>query len=114
MMASGGPEIVVTEYSTPSPPPNPSSAVRSDWIGRRPVVGLGLLLFAIGCFLSIVADDLTVMLAGRFLQGAGLAGPRVVVVEVGDDVDLPAGVLGHVAAHVDGAGDAEPGGLVRQ
>ena len=33
--ASGGPEIVVTEYSTPRPPPNATPAVFSDRIGRR-------------------------------------------------------------------------------
>jgi hypothetical protein len=34
MMASGGPEIVVTEYKTPSAPPNPKPTARSDLSGR--------------------------------------------------------------------------------
>ena len=52
----------------------------SDSVGRKPAVYLGLALFVIGCLLSIMAVDLRWMLVGRFLQGLGLAGPRVVSV----------------------------------
>lgn len=52
----------------------------SDSRGRKPAVLLGFGLFGAGCLLSIVADGLPTMLAGRFIQGFGLAGPRVVSV----------------------------------
>lgn len=52
----------------------------SDATGRKPSVYLGLGLFVVGCAVSMAAEDLTVMLVGRFLQGLGLAGPRVVSV----------------------------------
>jgi DHA1 family bicyclomycin/chloramphenicol resistance-like MFS transporter len=52
----------------------------SDSFGRKPAVYLGFLFFFIGCFFSIFATDLSTMLIGRFLQGLGLAGPRVVSV----------------------------------
>jgi len=50
----------------------------SDSIGRRPAILAGLLLFAVGCVLSIVAVDFTQMLLGRLLQGLGASGPRIV------------------------------------
>jgi DHA1 family bicyclomycin/chloramphenicol resistance-like MFS transporter len=50
----------------------------SDSVGRRPAIIWGLLLFAAGCLLSIVAIDFEQMLLGRFLQGLGASGPRIV------------------------------------
>ena len=50
----------------------------SDSTGRRPPVFAGLILFAVGCVVSAFARDLPTMLAGRFLQGFGVAGPRSV------------------------------------
>ncbi len=50
----------------------------SDSIGRRPAILSGLLLFLLGCLLSIVAVDFSQMLLGRFLQGLGASGPRIV------------------------------------
>lgn len=50
----------------------------SDSVGRRPAIIWGLLLFAAGCLLSIVAVDFEQMLLGRFLQGLGASGPRIV------------------------------------
>ena len=54
----------------------------SDNIGRKPAVYLGLLIFGIGCLLSLFANNFSFMLAGRCLQGIGLAGPRVVSVAI--------------------------------
>ena len=50
----------------------------SDTIGRRPAILAGYGLFIVGCVLSMAATSFEVMLAGRVLQGAGAAGPRVV------------------------------------
>jgi DHA1 family bicyclomycin/chloramphenicol resistance-like MFS transporter len=52
----------------------------SDSTGRKPAIYLGLILFILGCLLSIFATNFTVMLAGRFLQGIGAGGPRIVIV----------------------------------
>ena len=54
----------------------------SDTIGRRRSIYAGFLLFAIGCLLSIWAQDLAVMLVGRVLQGLGLSAYRVVCVAI--------------------------------
>ena len=50
----------------------------SDSIGRRPAILSGLAVFAAGCMLSIIAFDFEQMLLGRFLQGLGASGPRIV------------------------------------
>lgn len=52
----------------------------SDRIGRKPAIHAGLALFMAGCLVSIFATTFEVMIAGRFLQGIGVAGPRVVTV----------------------------------
>jgi MFS family permease len=52
----------------------------SDSIGRKPAIYLGFLLFIVGCLLSALATSFTVMLLGRFLQGIGAAGPRIVTI----------------------------------
>ncbi|MCU7834100.1 MAG: multidrug effflux MFS transporter [gamma proteobacterium symbiont of Taylorina sp.] len=50
----------------------------SDSIGRKNTIYIGFVLYITGCFFSIYSTDLTTMLAGRFLQGFGAAGPRIV------------------------------------
>lgn len=52
----------------------------SDSIGRKPAIYIGIGLFLIGCLLSVSATSFTTMLVGRFLQGIGAAGPRIVAV----------------------------------
>lgn len=52
----------------------------SDRFGRKPAIQAGLVLFALGCLLSIFATSFSMMLAGRVLQGLGVAGPRIVTV----------------------------------
>ncbi len=54
----------------------------SDSVGRKPAIISGMLLFAAGCVLSILADSFWQMLLGRFLQGLGAAGPRIVSIAV--------------------------------
>jgi len=43
----------------------------SDRIGRKPVVYMGLILFAVGSFVAAAAPNIYVVIAGRVLQGAG-------------------------------------------
>lgn len=63
----------------------------SDSVGRKLSIYAGLALFSVGCIVSIAANDFPVMLAGRFLQGLGAAGPRIVTVAlIRDQYDGPA------------------------
>ena len=52
----------------------------SDCIGRKPAICAGLALFMAGCVVSIFAPTFEAMLAGRVLQGIGVAAPRIVSV----------------------------------
>ena len=52
----------------------------SDSIGRKPAIHIGLALFLAGCVMSIASSTYAAMLAGRVLQGLGVAGPRIVTV----------------------------------
>lgn len=52
----------------------------SDQIGRKKSIYIGLVLFITGSILSWYAQDFSTMLAGRFLQGLGAAGSKIVVV----------------------------------
>jgi len=52
----------------------------SDSRGRKPAICIGFAVFSIGCLISIFSTSFADMLAGRFLQGLGAAGPRIVVV----------------------------------
>ncbi|MCH9853707.1 MAG: multidrug effflux MFS transporter [Alphaproteobacteria bacterium] len=49
----------------------------ADSYGRKKICYFALCLFAIGTILSIIAQDYTTMLIGRFIQGFGIAAPRV-------------------------------------
>ena len=51
----------------------------SDRTGRKPAIYAGLAVFMTGCVVSIFAPTFEAMLAGRILQGIGVAGPRIVV-----------------------------------
>ncbi|MBL7003058.1 MAG: MFS transporter [Gammaproteobacteria bacterium] len=54
----------------------------SDSIGRKPSIAIGIGIFLIGSLFSIYAEDLTTMLIGRFIQGIGIASPRVVTIAI--------------------------------
>lgn len=43
----------------------------SDRLGRKPVVATGLLIFGIGSIMGALTDDIYLLIAARFLQGAG-------------------------------------------
>ena len=50
----------------------------SDSIGRKPAITLGYAVFFAGSLLSIFAVSFPMLLAGRLLQGLGMAAPRSV------------------------------------
>lgn len=54
----------------------------ADSFGRKPTVYVGLVIFAVGNILSITAQDYSMMLLGRFLQGFGAASPRIVSIAI--------------------------------
>lgn len=58
----------------------------SDALGRRPVILGGSALYIIGALLVYVAPTLELVLAARFLQGLGVAGPRAVGMAVVRDL----------------------------
>ena len=43
----------------------------SDRIGRKPVITIGLLIFALGCVIAGMAESIWVVILGRILQGTG-------------------------------------------
>ncbi|WP_148255253.1 MFS transporter [Aidingimonas lacisalsi] len=43
----------------------------SDWIGRKPVIAMGLLLFLLGSVVAAQADSIAGIILGRCLQGSG-------------------------------------------
>ena len=45
--------------------------IASDRWGRKPVIVVGLLIFAVGSFLAACADQIVLVMLGRALQGAG-------------------------------------------
>ena len=50
----------------------------SDAAGRKPAAFVGLTVFTAGCALALFSQSLPMMLAGRLLQGIGVAGPRTI------------------------------------
>jgi len=49
----------------------------SDKFGRRHILFFGLLIFIVGSVIAALADDIYMLLIGRFLQGAGAIGSVV-------------------------------------
>lgn len=54
----------------------------SDSIGRKTPIYAGIFIYLIGCLICVLATSMPMMLAGRLLQGLGVAGPRIVIVAV--------------------------------
>jgi len=50
----------------------------SDRFGRKPMIAIGLVIFALGSFLAATATDIHMAIAGRVLQGAGAISSVVV------------------------------------
>ena len=52
----------------------------SDAAGRKPAAFVGLTVFTAGCSLALLSQTFPMMLAGRLLQGIGVAGPRTMTI----------------------------------
>jgi len=52
----------------------------SDSIGRKPAIFASLALYLVGSLICLFAANFTMLLAGRFIQGLGAAGPRIVAI----------------------------------
>lgn len=46
----------------------------SDKFGRKSIIALGLLIFVLGSIVCAMSDNIYMLIAGRFLQGAGAIG----------------------------------------
>ena len=58
----------------------------ADAIGRRRTAAIGWALYIVGAIIAMTASSLTIMLAGRLLQGIGASGPRVVATAIVRDL----------------------------
>ena len=58
------------------------SGALSDSIGRKPVMYLGCLLFAVASIVCILSSSLEIMMVGRLMQGIGLSAPRSVSIAI--------------------------------
>jgi DHA1 family bicyclomycin/chloramphenicol resistance-like MFS transporter len=54
----------------------------SDATGRKPVVYAGFALFLAASVLCVSAENLTMMIIGRVLQGIGLSAPRTIAIAI--------------------------------
>ena len=54
----------------------------SDSIGRRGPIYVGFGIFILGSLIATVANSYWLLLFGRFLQGLGAAGPRIITVAI--------------------------------
>lgn len=58
----------------------------SDWFGRKPVLIGGALIYSICAFIGWKSQTLEWVLAARFVQGMGAAGPRIVTLAIVRDL----------------------------
>ena len=58
----------------------------SDALGRRPILFGGLALYVIGSLICYQADNLEVLMFGRFIQGLGVAGPYISAISLVRDL----------------------------
>ena len=73
----------------------------SDSYGRKPVVYIGFVLFALASILCVWAPSLEWMVAGRILQGIGLSAPRTISISIIRDTytgDYMAKIMSFVTA----------------
>ena len=50
----------------------------SDSFGRKPIIYIGFIVFALASLICVFATNLEMMIVGRILQGIGLSAPRTI------------------------------------
>ena len=50
----------------------------SDSFGRKPMIYMGFILFALASIICVMATSIEIMILGRILQGIGLSAPRTI------------------------------------
>ena len=73
-------QLIVTVYMLGSAPMQIVYGTLADVVGRRPTLLVGLILYAIGAAIGVLAQDYTQLLAGRVVQGMGAAAIQVLAV----------------------------------
>lgn len=58
------------------------SGALSDSLGRKPVVYIGYVVFAVASLICVLSTNLETMIVGRLLQGIGLSAPRSVSMSI--------------------------------
>lgn len=54
----------------------------ADRLGRKPALAMGIFVFMVGSLVSAFASDFSTVLAGRLVQGFGVAAMRIVAVAI--------------------------------
>ena len=75
-------QLVITAYMLGLALGQPFHGPLSDRFGRKPILAIGLVIFAIGSLGAAIAPSFDTLLAARALQGLGAAAPRVVAIAV--------------------------------
>ncbi|SNY92007.1 MFS transporter, DHA1 family, bicyclomycin/chloramphenicol resistance protein [Cohaesibacter sp. ES.047] len=58
----------------------------SDQLGRKKTIFIGMAIFIAGNILAMVSTSFETLMLGRFLQGIGVAGPRIVLIALVRDL----------------------------
>ncbi len=75
-------QLIITAYMLGLAAGQPFHGPLSDRFGRKPILAVGLVIFAVGSLGAAFAPSFATLLAARALQGLGAAAPRVVAIAI--------------------------------